>query len=353
MPPLSAPDKNRRTNPLVSVVIVNLNGRRFIEDCFASLAAQTFRSFEVVFVDNGSTDGSTELVRERFPSAFIIKNSENFGFAKANNQGIGKSTGKYVLTLNNDTVLDAGFLETLVQTAEASSAETGMWAPKILSLSDKTSIDSVGGLLLYPDGIAKGRGRLEKDDGALDASIEAFIPSACAALYRKAMLDEVGLFDEDFFAYCEDTDLGLRARLAGWKALSVPRAIVYHYYSGTGGRYSELKAYLVERNRFWVAIKNFPLPRLFAMPYHTYWRYIVQIYGLITKKGAGGRFVENLSAFKLFSALLKAEFSALAGLPKMLAKRRVVQKLRKASPGEVDAWFKRYTISASALVLKD
>lgn len=339
--------------PLLSIVMANLNGARFIGNCLKSISKQTFKSFELIFIDNGSIDGSVALVKELLPQATIIENTGNLGFAKANNQGIMRSSGKYVLTLNNDTELDQRFLEELVKTAETSSAETGMWATKILSIHEKDIIDSVGGLLIYPDGIAKGRGRLEKDVGQFDSPEDAFIPSACAALYRKAMLDEVGLFDEDFFAYCEDTDLGLRARLAGWKTLSVPYATTYHHYSGTGGKYSRQKAYLVERNRLWVAVKNFPLCRLAALPFYTFWRYALQCYGLITKKGAGGRFVENFSAFQLAIILLKAELHALAGLPMMLAKRRNVQKLRKASSREVDAWFKQYSISASSLVLKD
>jgi GT2 family glycosyltransferase len=226
-----------------------------MEDEIAAMAA----------VIGGSLAGCKTLTATSGPG-FSLK-QENLGFAAGNNQGIKKASGEYILTLNNDTVLGKGFFGALAAVAERSSEDTGMWAVKILSFDEQVVIDSVGGLLIYPDGLARGKGRLEIDTGQYDQSGAAFIPSACAGLYRRAMLEEVGLFDEDFFAYCEDTDLGLRARLAGWNTVSVPGAVVYHHYSGTGGRYTPFKAYLVERNRIWVALKNFHLRFLLHLPF--------------------------------------------------------------------------------------
>lgn len=339
--------------PLISVVIVNWNGAGFLDKCLGSIYSQGFSGLEVVFVDNGSTDGSVNFVRRNYPSAVIIENTANYGFARANNQGIERSTGEYVLTLNNDTALENGFFDALARSAAASGEETGMWAPKILSMDSPGVIDSVGGLLVYRDGLAKGRGRLEADGGQYDNINEIFVPSACAALYRKKMLDEVGGFDEAFFAYCEDTDLGLRARLAGWKAVSVPGAVVYHCYSGTGGRYTPFKAYLVERNRIWVAFKNLPFTMLAASVFYTKWRYFVQFYGVLTGKGAGGRFVEGFSKSKLFIILMKAYMHGFAALPAVLAKRRAIRKKRRISTAQFRALFKEHGISAAELVLKD
>ena len=339
--------------PLISIVIVNWNGLRFLKGCFESIYSQGFKPLEVIFVDNGSTDSSVEFVSRNFPSALIIENTENAGFARANNQGIKMATGKYVLTLNNDTVLERGFLSELAGAAEGSNEKTGMWAVKILSFDERDVIDSVGGLLIYPDGLAKGRGRLEKDSGQYDMAEEVFIPSACAGLYRRTMLDEVGLFDEDFFAYCEDTDLGLRARLAGWRAANVPKAVVYHYYSGTGGRYTAFKAYLVERNHLWVALKNFPPLLLALFPLFTGWRLIMQVYGIFAGKGAGGRFVEGFSRTELIKVFFKAYLGAFGSLPAVLFKRRAIQKKRTVASKEVLSWFRTYGISAKELVLKD
>lgn len=337
--------------PLISIVIVNWNGMRFLPECLGSIFRET-ASFEVVLVDNGSEDGSVEYVKRDFPKVTVIEESENLGFAKGNNIGIAEAKGKYILTLNNDTVLEKGFLEKLQMAAESADETTGMWAVKILSF-DKKTIDSVGGLLIYRDGLAKGRGRLEKDTGQYDTPKEVFIPSACAGLYRKSMLDAIGSFDEDFFAYCEDTDLGLRARLAGYKTVNVPEAIVYHHYSGTTGRYTPRKAFLVGRNQIWLAIKNLPCAMLPALPFYMAWRYVIQVYGVVAGKGAGGRFAEDFSKTRLALILLKSYSSALAGLPAVLKKRRAVQGIRKVSDSEARDWFERYGLSARAVALID
>ncbi|MEE9614012.1 MAG: glycosyltransferase family 2 protein [Thermodesulfobacteriota bacterium] len=341
------------SSPLISIVIANWNGMKFLDACLGSIYSRDLSSVEVILVDNGSTDGSVDFVRERFSRTVVLENTENLGFAAGNNMGISLAKGKYVLVLNNDTKLSNGFLEKLALAAETSESNVGMWAPKILSLESPDVIDSVGGLVLYPDGIARGRGRLEKDLGQFDGLTEIFFPSACAALYKKEMLDDIGLFDEEFFAYCEDTDLGLRARLAGWKALSVPDAVLYHYYSGTGGRYTPLKAYLVERNRLWVALKNFPSSYLLLTPFYTLWRYIVQIYGIVAGKGTGGKFTEESSALKLVPIVLKAYFDCMKKVPAMVTKRRTVQKNRAVPAGEVGVWFRKYGLSAAELTLKD
>lgn len=338
---------------LVSVVMVNLNGIGFLKDCLQSIYGQSYSDFEVILVDNGSTDGSVSFVKENFPAVNILENGGNLGFAKANNQGIKISKGKYIALLNNDTVVDKDWLKNLVKAAESSPDKVGMWAGKILSLKNPKIIDSVGGLMISCDGIAKGRGRLEEDRGQYDREEEVFIPSACAALYRKELLNEVGLFDEDFFAYCEDTDLGMRARLSGWETVSVPRAIVYHYYSGTTGKYTSAKAYFVERNHIWLAIKNFPSSRILLLPLYTSWRYLMQAYGIVSKRGAGSRFVENLSGKRLFFILIKSLLGTIKGIPLMMRKRKDIQKDRKVSNEEIRSWFKRYGLTMKEIVLKD
>ncbi len=339
--------------PLVSIIIVNCNGRGFLQGCLESIFNQSCSDFEIIFIDNGSTDDSVQYVKEKFPDVIIIENRENLGFARANNQGIAIAKGKYIALLNNDTVVDREWIKSLLAKAESSSEKVGMWAGKILSMQEPGKIDSVGGLMISPDGIAKGRGRLEEDVGQYDNDDEVFIPSACAALFKKEMLDEIGLFDEDFFAYCEDTDIGLRARLAGWRTVSVPKAVVYHDYSGTTGKYTSMKAYLVERNHVWLAVKNFPLSRLLFFPFYTIWRDMFQVYGILLKRGAGGRFVEDFSGARLFIILVKAFWSALGGIPMMARKRLSVQAKRAVSKKEISDWFKRYGLSMKELVLKD
>ncbi len=340
-------------NPLISIIIVNLNGEAFLQKNLTSLFRQSKdTSFEVILVDNASTDNSLNIIRENFAQVSIIINNKNLGFAAGNNEGIEAARGKYILTLNNDTEVDEDFLELMACAAENSSEDVGMWAPKILSKHEKNIIDSAGGLLICGNGLAKGRGRLEEDRGQYDKEEEVFIPSACAALYRASMLESLGGFDAEFFAYCEDTDLGLRAKLAGWRTIYVPQAVVYHHYSGTSGRYTPFKAYLAERNHLWVVIKNFPLPQLLLAPCYEVWRYVLEVYGLLSGRGAGAEFSNDFSPARLVLILAKAYLAALAGLPDMLAKRKKVRKKTIVSSGEVKGWFRKYGLKAATLVLR-
>jgi len=177
--------------PLVSIIVVNYNGRKYLEECFTSLKNQSYPNFEVLFVDNHSTDGSVEYVMENYARFVrIILNKENFGFAKGNNIGICASQGNYIATLNNDTRVDPNWLKELVRAAEVDS-KIGMCASKIYLMQNKKIIDSVG-IGIYPDGTSKQRGWLEKDIGQYAKQEEILLPSACAALYRKKMLDEIG-----------------------------------------------------------------------------------------------------------------------------------------------------------------
>jgi GT2 family glycosyltransferase len=348
------PDQDRDTGPelLATVIIVNWNGREYLDTCLGSLERQDFRSFEVVLVDNGSEDGSVGMVRKRFPWIVeIIENPENLGFGVANNQAIARARGRYVVLLNNDTEVDSGWLAALVEAAEA-DASIGMCASKILNFYRRDEIDNTGHLI-YPDGLNRGRGRLEVDRGQYDGAREALFPSGCAALYRRTMLDEIGLFDDTFFAYGDDTDLGLRGRLAGWGCAFVPEALVYHRYSATTGQYSVQKAFLVERNRVWVAVKTLPMPMLLVSPLYTLARFALQGYGALTGRGAAGRFTSESSAWSLIGVLFKAYWAALAGLHHPLKERRRILGRKKVPYGEIRRWFREHGLSAREIALKD
>lgn len=334
----------------VSIIIANWNGLLFLERCLTSLAEQSFKDFETIVIDNGSDDESVQMVRNRFPDVILLENELNKGFATANNQGIKVARGKYIATLNNDTVVHRDWLQKLVQAANRSDNGVGMWATKILSMQEPTKIDSVGGLLIYKDGIARGRGRGTLDKGQFDNSKGILFPSACSALYSKDMLDDVGYFDEDFFAYCEDTDVGLRARLAGWKALSVPDAVVYHHYSGSTGRYSETKAFLVERNHIWVAVKNFPASMVVLMPFYTLLRWTVQLLHAAKGTGATSSYIKEVSIIRVLIVLMKACASALWGIPVMWKKRAAIQRRRAVSIKEAIKLLREYSLSASEVV---
>ncbi len=339
-------------SPLVSVIVVNWNGKKYLADCLQSIRAQTFSDYEVILVDNGSTDGSVEWIRENFPGwVQVLANKRNEGFSGGNNRGIKAAVGKYIVLLNNDAQADPRWVEELVKVAEE-NPQAGMLACKIYLQGDLKIIDNVGHLI-YRDGLNRGRGRLEVDRGQYEKMEEVFFPSGCAALYRREMLEEVGLFDEDFFAYGDDTDLGFKGRLAGWKCLYVPKAVVHHRYSQSSGAYSALKAFYVERNRVWIAVKYFPLTLLLESPFFTFLRFALQGYGALVGRGAAGRFSEAYSFGKLFQILCKAYLAAFRGLPGMWEKRREIKRRTRVSEGEIRSWFCRFGMSAREISWKD
>ena len=338
--------------PLVSVVITNWNGRKFLAECIDSLKEQTFRDFETILVDNGSTDGSAELAEERYGGFLrIIRNSKNLGFTGGNNVGIHAAKGEFIVLLNNDTWTEPTWLEELVK-AIGPDPRVGMWASKIYSYSRRNQIEAVGELI-YWDGLNRARGQYEKDRGQYEAMEEIFFPPGCGGMYRKRVFDEVGLFDEDFFAYGDDAEIGIRARLAGWRCFYVPKAILYHKNSGSTAPYSPLKAFYVERNRFWIAIKYFPLPLLFLSVFFTIYRFGFQAYGALTHQGAAGRFTGIYSPFRLMGILLKAYGSGFLYLPRMWRKRRRTTILQKVTFVDFYQWFKRFGISAKEISLRD
>ena len=340
------------TRVLVSVVIVNWNGKHLLGECLDSLLVQSVGGIEIILVDNGSRDGSAEYVRERYRDVRLISLTENIGFAGGNNAGIRAASGKYVALLNNDTKVDPNWLANLLKEAEASPAIVGMWASKILTYDNPDIIDNVG-LLMYPDGLGRGKGRLEKDKGQYDRTGEAFFPSGCAGLYRRKMLDEIGLFDEAFFAYADDVDLGLRARLAGWQCIYVPSAKVYHKYSASSSAHSPFKAFLVERNRIWVLLKYYPVEMIVISPFVTLMRLLVHLYGALSGKGASGRFSEQNSVFQAMSILLKAWYSALSELPGIIRQRRAFSRLRRIGRRELYRLFREYRVSAYEIALRE
>ena len=344
--------KSQTNAPLFSVIILNWNGRHLLEECLSSIRAQTFRDFETIVVDNGSTDGSVDWVKERWAeSVSTVALPSNLGFAGGNNAGIRVARGRYVILLNNDTAVDPGWLAALAE-AVRRHPHAGMFTPKILNYYRRDEIDNTGHVI-YPDGLARGRHRLETNDGRFDEEGEAAWPSGCAGVYRKEMLDEIGLLDESFFAYGEDVDLGLRARWAGWVCYYVPDAVVYHKYSATTGTYSPQKAFLTERNRIWVLLKNFPLKEVLLSPFHTALRYAIHLYGMVSGEGASAGFTRDFRAWELPVIAFRAECAALARLPSVWAKRRSIASSRKISVRAFRGSMRRFGMTVKEVALKD
>lgn len=305
-------------NPRVSVVILNWNGRRYLEDCLSSLQDQTFTDFEIILVDNGSTDGSVEWVAERFPQVQVIRNETNVGFAAGNNQAIRASQSEFVATLNNDTRVEPDWLAMLIAAAEEDPT-VGMCASKML-FADRPEIINSTGINLDPIGIAWDRRGGEPDDRQETEPVEVFGPCAGAALYRRAMLDQIGVFDERFFAYLGDVDLAWRARLAGWRCLYVPHARVYHVHSATAGEGSPFKNRLLGRNKVWTIAKNYPISRLVLyLPLILLYDLAAVLYTLVVRRDVSS---------------LQGRLEGLRGLSGIWRRRRTVQALRQENRGQ-------------------
>ena len=283
---------------------------------------QTFREFETIVIDNGGHGAAAEIAGAC--GAKLIENKTNVGFGRAVNQGIEASEGEFVCTLNDDAYPAPEWLGSLVSACEKQD-RVGMCASQILLRDQPGRLDSTG-LDIYGDGTTKQRGRPRPRHPSGEPS-EALIPSGCAALYRRSMLDQIGLFDGDYFLYCEDTDLGLRGRLAGWNCLYVPGAVVEHDYSSSAGRASADKAYFVERNRPYTVIKVFPVFLWPLVPWYSAWRYAAHLSAMIQGRGLASEFAAGEEKWwRLVIIVWSAHWSVLPQGARLLRKRRAIQR---------------------------
>ena len=241
----------------VSVVIPNYNGIAFLDSVLASLEGQTLNNFEVILVDNGSTDGSCSFVTANYPWVHLIELSENFGFCGAVNAGIRAAKAPYVLLLNNDTEVKEDFVEEMLAAIRRHKNAFSCGA-RMVQYHDRDRLDDVGNYYCALGwSFARGRG---KDIHAYETEDKIFSACAGAAIYRKKIIEKIGYFDEEHFAYLEDTDIGYRARIYGYENWYAPKAIVYHVGSGTSGsRYNQFKTRYSSRNNIYLIYKNMPL----------------------------------------------------------------------------------------------
>ena len=345
----------------VAVVIVNYDRRELLRECLASLAAGGEAPL-VVVVDNGSTDGSPEAAREACPAAEVLVLPHNTGFSHAYNVGIRRALAlgaEGVLVLNNDTRVAPGALAALAAAGAPAAAaapsvgtieegdvvETprlGMVAARVVLGVDGTTLDGTG-QRITPDGF----GKLEDAGGPLDAATaprETFCPYGAAAFFRRELLEDVApdgeWFDEDFRLYCEELDLGWRARLRGWGCVYAPGAVVYHQRGGTAGQYSELLGYYTSRNTIWNVLKNYPRWYAARALLLTVLRPLVLLVGLLAGKGPASRFGARTPPTRLAAVMLRGWRDALRGAPAMLRKRRRIQARRTAADEEVARWFR-------------
>ena len=307
--------------PKATVVIVNWNGVPFLERCLSALSAQTVVPHEIILVDNGSSDASLEIVR-RFSSVRVLMQKENLGFARGNNVGIEAAVGdsEWIALLNPDAFPEPRWLEELLSGTCAHPA-CDAFGSKLVKAADPSVLDGVGDAY-HMSGRVWRMGHGEPVASFSEQVCEVFSPCAAAALYRRSALLEVSGFDEDFFCYVEDVDLGFRLRLMGHKAMYVPDAVVHHVGSGmTGGQHSDFAVYHGHRNLVWTFVKDMPgLLFWLLLPLHVLLN-VVSIFWFALQ-GRGG-------------VILRAKRDALLGLPKMWRKRQAIQSTRIATVREI------------------
>jgi GT2 family glycosyltransferase len=308
--------------PSVAAVVVNLNSGDLLERCLKSVAGQTLKLTRTIVVDNGSTDGSVDRLEERFPEVEVMRLGDNAGFARANNLAIERGEGcEWVALVNPDALLDPSWLEELVEAA-ATRPEYTFFASRLVDAATGTTLDGTGDFY-HVSGWAWQRGHGQKMGNADDPEVaeEVFAPCAAAALYRRDAFQEVGGFDESYFCYFEDIDLGFRLRLAGHRCLYVPQAVAFHLGAATAGRESDFAVYHAHRNLVWTYVKDMPRGLLLLyLPHHV----LINALTLVWFSLRGHP-----------RAIFRAKLDALRGLRRMIAARRDVHARRRADAGEI------------------
>ena len=308
------------------MVIPTLAAGSRLRECVESLGRQTRQDFEVIVIDNSGAGAARRL---DLAQVRVVENGRNVGFGAAINQGLRASRAHYVATLNDDAVAHPGWLNALVCALER-RPDAGMCASQVRFYGEHR-LDSAG-MLVASDGSSKqrGHGRPPED---FPVEEEVLFPSGSAALFRRALLEELGGFDDSFFLYCEDTDLGLRARWAGWKCLYVPQAVVEHHYSHSAGVASPLKAYYAERNRLFVLLKNFPGSMLLAAPFASAARYFWHLWYLLQGRGAAARFrAGGEPGIKMIWYVIRAHAALLRHARRLWRERRRIRARARITP---------------------
>jgi GT2 family glycosyltransferase len=305
--------------PLTSIIIVNWNGARVLDQCLTALMNQTFQDFEIILIDNGSTDGSTDQIENRFPGLRLIPLKENRGFASANNLGARVAQGRWLALLNNDAFAQPDWLEKLM-TAASDHPEFSFFASCLVSAQSPKMVDGLGDVY-HISGLAWRRGHNQPLEQFKSGSLEVFGACGAAALYDREQFLIAGGFDESFFCYHEDVDLSFRLRLLGHRCLYVPEAVVHHVGSFSYGPKNDFVVYHGHRNLVWTFFKNMPsLLLVWYLPAHLLLNLISLLW--FWKCGQG-------------KIILKAKGDAIRNLPEIRRQRRKIQSTRRASASEI------------------
>ena len=318
---------NTKAAPFISIIIINYNGGDLTQRCLNSLKQQSFQDFEVIVVDNGSTDGSLSITDTSDAYVTLLELGRNTGFAFSNNRGAELAKGEWLILLNNDAFPESDWLQTLVET-QKQQPEFSFFSSHQINYHHPELLDGTGDMYAV-NGRAWRRDYNTPAAQNSRASGEVFGACAAAAMYKKSAFEQVGAFDEDYFCHFEDVDLAFRLRLAGYRCLYVAEAKVHHIGSATaGGEQGDFALYQGNRNSVWTYFKCMPLKMLIKyLPKHLHLNYLE---------------IKNGIAIGKRGTIFKSKRDALLGLFKVLVfKRRKVQKLRQVSYAELEKWMGR------------
>lgn len=312
-------------SPLVSIIIANWNGGEVFKNCLRSIKTINYPRWELIIVDNGSIDGSDQFAKKIIPQTHLklIKNNQNLGFALANNQGYEKAEGKYLLLLNNDTVIDPNFLTLLIQEIE-SDKSIGIIQPKIYVLDQKDHLDNIGSYLTIT-GFLQHIGYLARDSEDFNKERYIFSSKGACMLIRKKIVDQIGLFDSDFGTYFEETDFCWRVWLIGYRVLFFPKSKIFHKIGFTSKKQDQsFIFYHSSKNRICSLIKNLNLSNLIYIgSIHIIINVLLCLYYLLT--------------FKLNRAIMiwKAIFWNVINLKSTVRKRKIIQHKRQLTDKQI------------------
>jgi len=304
------------------VVIPNWNGAAHLPACLDALQRQTFTDYETIVVDNGSSDESLPLLARDYPHVEVIALPRNLGYAGGCNAGLRAARADNLVILNNDTEVEPTWLSELLSALER-HPEAGMATPKVRLWDDRARLHTTGDYV-RSNGIPDSRGVWELDEGQYDRQEYVFGAAGVAPAYRRAMLDDVGLFDADFVSYCEDVDLSWRAQLAEYRCVYAPRSVLYHKVSATGK--GIIRSYRVARNTIWTLVKNLPIGL-----WRRHRREIVT--------AQWHRFADAMRAWRGTEAraTLRGQLAGLASIPRVWPKRRQIQAARRSAEAYLES----------------
>jgi GT2 family glycosyltransferase len=331
---------------IASIIIPTIHPDEKLIECISYLERQSEKNFELIIIDNGSDYDFSNLICS-LKHVIIIKNDKNYGFSKAINKGISVSRGKYFVLLNDDAYPTEKWLENLIEIAE-NDEKIGLVTSKLRFNAPPYLIQNTGTINSKITGVGISRDIGRREPSAKNGS-EVLAPCGAALLIKKEFIEDVGMLDEDYFAYSEDKDLGLRGWIKGWKCV-YSDAEVFHDHSNTGKQFSEVKTYYVVRNEILLAFKLYPLKKLIRYLLFKNTSYYIYLKYFILSKNNRNKSNKKSGILKLAFIVLEAHFDAIKLIPKILQKRTAIWKTARITKKEFTAILEKFVVSNKDLL---